>query len=46
MTGVLGRLERGGRIERGPDAADRRSVRIRAAGVSRLMPSSKVKIPV
>ena len=36
MTGVLGRLERGGRIERRPDAADRRSVRIRAAGVSRL----------
>ena len=36
MTGVLGRLERGGWIERRPDAADRRSVRIRAAGVSRL----------
>mgnify|MGYP002746767868 CR=1 FL=1 len=34
MTGVLGRLERGGWIERRPDAADRRSVRIRAAGVS------------
>ena len=32
MTGVLGRLERGGWIERRPDAADRRSVRIRAAG--------------
>ena len=36
MTGILGRLERGGWIERRPDAADRRSVRIRAAGVSRL----------
>ena len=36
MTGVLGRLERGGWIERRPDAADRRSVRIRAAGAGRL----------
>ena len=36
MTGVLGRLERGGWIERRPDAADRRSVRIHTAGVSRL----------
>ena len=34
MTGVLRRLERGGWVERRPDAADRRSVRIRAAGVS------------
>ena len=36
MTGVLGRLERGGWIERRPDAADRRSVRIHTAGVNRL----------
>lgn len=36
MTGILGRLERGGWIERRPDAVDRRSVRIRAAGASRL----------
>ena len=32
MTGVLGRLERGGWIERRPDAADRRSVRIPPRG--------------
>ena len=36
MTGVLRRLERGGWVERRPDAADRRSVRIHTAGVSRL----------
>ena len=36
MTGVLRRLERGGWVERRPDAADRRSVRIHAAGVDRL----------
>jgi len=32
MTGVLERLERGGRIERRPDAADRRPVRIPPQG--------------
>ena len=36
MTGVLRRLERGGWVERRPDAADRRSVRIHTAGVNRL----------
>ena len=36
MTGVLRRLERDGWVERRPDAADRRSVRIHAAGVDRL----------
>lgn len=36
MTGVLRRLEVGGWVERRPDATDRRSVRIHAAGVDRL----------
>ena len=36
LTGVLRRLERGGWVERRPDAADRRSVRIHTAGVNRL----------
>ena len=35
MTGVLRRLEVGGWVERRPDATDRRSVRIHAAGVDR-----------
>lgn len=36
MTGILSRLERDGWIERRPDEADRRSVRIHATGVSQL----------
>ena len=36
MTGVLRRLERDGWVERRPDAADRRSVHIHAAGADRL----------
>lgn len=36
MTGILARLERDGWIERRPDPADRRSVRIHAAGIDRL----------
>lgn len=36
MTGVLGRLERDGWIDRAPNSADRRSVSIQAAAVTRL----------
>ena len=35
MTGVLTRLERDGWIERHPDAADRRSIRIHATSIER-----------
>ena len=37
MTGILARLEGDGWIERRPDPADRRSVRIHAVGVDRLI---------